>query len=168
MRGLAKLVGTTRGKIEKEGFNSSLYVHPDDLAYVQESMAKGVASGQTFSMRYRLRHLSGRDVWVKTTGFFTKEFYQDVYPVIYLIYTDITELVTLNEKLAWANTQLELEANRYKAFAELVNESFFEYDVDTGQMVLFGGKWGEQAKIAPPTPAECGYFSGRVRATAGF
>ena len=115
--GLAKLVGTTRGKIEKEGFNSSLYVHPDDLAYVQESMAKGVASGQTFSMRYRLRHLSGRDVWVKTTGFFTKEFYQDVYPVIYLIYTDITELVTLNEKLAWANTQLELEANRYKAFA---------------------------------------------------
>ena len=150
-KGLATLVGTTRGKIEKEGFNSSLYVHPDDLAYVQESMAKGVASGQTFSMRYRLRHLSGRDVWVKTTGFFTKEFYQDVYPVIYLIYTDITELVTLNEKLAWANTQLELEANRYKAFAELVNESFFEYDVDTGQMVLFGGKWGDQAKIAPPT-----------------
>lgn len=151
-KGLATLVGTTRGKIEKEGFNSSLYVHPDDLAYVQESMAKSVASGQTFNMRYRLRHLSGRDVWVKTTGFFTKEFYQGIYPVIYLIFTDITELVTLNEKLAWANTQLELEANRYKVFAELVNESFFEYDIDTGQMVLFGGKrGGDQAEIAPPT-----------------
>ena len=122
--GLATLVGTTRGKIEKEGFNSSLYVHPDDLAYVRENMAKSVASGQTFNMRYRLRHLSGRDVWVKVTGVFAKEFYQGVYPVIYLIYTDITELVTLNEELAWANTQLELEANRYKAFAELVSESW--------------------------------------------
>lgn len=156
--GLATLVGTTRGKIEKEGFNSSLYVHPDDLAYVRENMAKSVASGQTFNMRYRLRHLSGRDVWVKVTGVFAKEFYQGVYPVIYLIYTDITELVTLNEELAWANTQLELEANRYKAFAELVSESFFEYDIDTGQMVLFGGNREDPAEIAPPTQRNVDIF----------
>lgn len=95
---------------------------------------------------------------VKVTGVFCKGIYQGVYPVIYLIYTDITELVTLNEELAWANTQLELEANRYKAFAELVSESFFEYDIDTGQMVLFGGKREDPAEIAPPTQRNVDIF----------
>lgn len=153
--GLATLVGTTRGRIEKEGFNSSLYIHPDDLPYVRETMAKEIKTRKAFNMHYRLKHLSGRDVWVKVIGVFTKELYQDVYPVIYLIYTDITELVTLNQKLAEANARLELETDRYKTFTELSSETFFEYNTDTNEMILFGEKREWTEKIAPPDPEKC-------------
>ena len=41
-------------------------------------------------------------------------------------------------ELKAANALLELEAKRYKAFSELVHESFFEYDAETGGLQVFG------------------------------
>ena len=142
--GLANLVGTTRGRIEKEGFNSSTYIHPDDIAYVQEITAKALYDGKPFELRYRLKHLSGKDVWTKVNGAFVAELYQNKYPIMFLIYTDITELVL-------ANQAIEIEANRYKAFTGLVNEQFFEYNADnvTNPMVLFGNSDENSQKIIP-------------------
>lgn len=155
--GLAELVGTTRGKIEKEGFNSSLYIHPDDVVYVQEELGKMLGLGKPFEMRYRLKHLSNKYIWVKVKGIFTKELYQGIYPIVYLVFTDITNLVTINEKLTNAYEQIELENKRYKAITELVSETFFEYDSDTNNVILFGAKPNDD-RIAPPTEENIARF----------
>lgn len=96
--GLATLVGTTRGRIEKEGFNSSLYIHPDDLAYVQEKTAKAIKRKKPFTLQYRLRHLDGHDVHVKVRGVFIDELFEDKYPILYFIYTDITSFIIAQKK----------------------------------------------------------------------
>ncbi len=148
--GLAELVGTTRGKIEREGFNSSLYIHPDDVTQVRERLGTVLRQGKPFELRYRLRHTSGNFLWVKVKGIFTEERYQDVYPVVYLVFTDITNLVDTNEKLARAYEQLEVENKRYKAVTELVSEVFFEYNAETRSVSFWGGNL-DDADIAPPT-----------------
>lgn len=148
--GLAELVGTTRGTIEKEGFNSSLYIHPDDLPFVQQTLQKMLKRNKPFEMRYRLKHISGTYIWVKVKGIVVQELYQNIYPVVYLIYTDITNLVEMNEKLTQAYEQLAFENKRYKAFTEIVNETFFEYDYETNKIVLFG-EHVDSPDIAPGT-----------------
>ena len=90
--GLASLVGTTRGRIEKEGFDSSRYIHPDDYEYVMEKTAKAIEKSKPTTLTYRLKHLSGKDVWVKARVIFLEELYEDQYPIAFFVYTDITEL----------------------------------------------------------------------------
>lgn len=155
--GLAELVGTTRGTIEREGFNSSLYIHPDDIPYVQKNLRTVLRRGEPFELRYRLRHTSGKFLWVKVKGIFTEELYRNVYPVVYLVFTDITNLVATNEKLTQAYEELEVENKRYKAVTELVNEAFFEYRSETKSVSLWGGS-SDDASLAPPTAENVALF----------
>ncbi|MEY8297749.1 MAG: response regulator [Emergencia timonensis] len=96
--GLASLVGTTRGRIEKEGFDSSRYIHPDDYEYVMEKTAKAIEKSKPTTLTYRLKHLSGKDVWVKARVIFLEELYEDQYPIAFFVYTDITELKEANAR----------------------------------------------------------------------
>lgn len=96
--GIANLVGIGRGVIEKEGFNSSQYIHPEDLDYVQNETAKAIELRKPFSLQYRLVHADGHDVYVKVRGVFVDELYAQIYPVVYFIYTDITSLVIAQKK----------------------------------------------------------------------
>lgn len=113
--GLANLVGTTRGRIEKEGFNSSLYIHPEDLPYVQEETAKAIETKAPFSLQYRLKHLKGHDVYVKVKGVFVDEMFEEIYPIIYFIYTDITHLAVAQKRF-----QEELEYQNAVAGEDLL------------------------------------------------
>ena len=74
------MVGTTRGRIEKEGFDSSRYIHPDDYEYVMEKTAKAIEKSKPTTLTYRLKHLRGKDVWVKARVIFLEELYEDQYP----------------------------------------------------------------------------------------
>lgn len=144
--GLARLVGTTRGRIEKEGFNSSLYIHTEDIEYVHKETVNAMNNKEAFEMRYRLKHITGKSIWVKVKGIFMDDCYKGIYPIMYLLYTDITELVETNEKL-------QFEKERYKAFTSLVHEQFFEYDASNEQcpLILFGGDYYDEDKKAAPT-----------------
>lgn len=96
--GLAALVGINRGRVEKEGFDSSLYIHPEDLSYVQSETDKAIELQKPFTLQYRLKHLDGHDVHVRVRGVFVDELFENKYPIVYFIYTDITSFIIAQKK----------------------------------------------------------------------
>lgn len=130
-QGLCDLVDEKAENIEEVGFNSSLYIHKDDLEYVKMEFIKVVESRKkNFKMTYRLVHKNGYSIHVKVNGFFTDELYEDKYPIFYLIFTNISSLVHINQ-------ELEMERKRYAMFTDLLLESYFEYDVKSDILKIF-------------------------------
>lgn len=130
-QGLCDLVGVKPEDVEQLGFNSQLYIHKDDLEYVKMKFIKVVESRKkNFKMTYRLVHKNGYPIHIKVNGFFIDELYEDKYPIFYLIFTNISSLVYMNQ-------ELELERKRYAMFTDLLLESYFEYDVKSDILKIF-------------------------------
>lgn len=130
-QGLCNLVGEKAENVETQGFNSSLYIHPDDVELVKEKFLEASKiMEKTFKMRYRLIHVAGHSIHVKVNGFFTGELYEGKFPTVYLIFTNISSLVQMNQ-------ELEMERKRYAMFTDLLLESYFEYDVKNDILKIF-------------------------------
>lgn len=130
-QGLCDLVGEKAEGIEEAGFNSTLYVHEDDLEYIKMEFIKITESRKkNFELTYRLVHKEGYHIYVKVNGFFIDELYENKYPLFYLIYTDISSLVRINQ-------ELEMERKRYAMFTDLLLESYFEYDIKSDILKIF-------------------------------
>lgn len=130
-QGLCDLVGEKAENVEEVGFNSSLYVHKDDLEYTKMEFTKVVESRKkNFKMSYRLVHKNGYPIHVKVNGFFTDELYEDKYPIFYLIFTNISSLIHMNQ-------ELEMERKRYAMFTDLLLESYFEYDIKNDVLKIY-------------------------------
>ena len=129
--GLADLCGVDRGVVEARGFNSSLYVHGEDIPRLRKAVEEAVESGEPFSLTYRLIHDDGHLIWVKTNGMLTGERYRGVYPVMYLFYTDVTEVVEANERL-------RVELARRRILMDLTGEMFVEYDHASDELMIMG------------------------------
>lgn len=128
---LCDLVGEKAENVEEVGFNSSLYVHKDDLEYTKMEFTKVVESRKkNFKMTYRLVHKDGYPIHVKVNGFFTDELYEDKYPIFYLIFTNISSLIHMNQ-------ELEMERKRYAMFTDLLLESYFEYDIKNDVLKIY-------------------------------
>ncbi|WP_302391547.1 sensor domain-containing diguanylate cyclase [Eggerthella sinensis] len=129
--GLARLCGLDRGVVESRGFNSSLYIYDEDQPRLERAVQHAVETGEPFSITYRLVHADGHRIWVKTNGMLTEERYQDAYPVMYLFYTDVTDVVEANERL-----RIELE--RQRILMDLTGEMFVEYDYASDELTMLG------------------------------
>lgn len=129
--GLAKLCGVDRGVVEEQGFNSSLYIYAEDQPRLERVVQNAAVTGEPFSITYRLVHADGRHIWVKTNGVLTDELYQDEYPIMYLFYTDVTDVVETSERL-------RIEVERQRIFMELTGEMFVEYDHVADDLALLG------------------------------
>lgn len=129
--GLADLCGVTRGVVEEQGFNSSLYIYSEDQPRLERAVQEAAATGEPFSITYRLVHADGHHIWVKTNGILTDELYQGVYPIMYLFYTDVTDVVETSERL-------RIEVERQAIFMELTGEMFAEYDHASDELVMLG------------------------------
>lgn len=130
-QGLCNLVGEKAENIEKHGFNSSLYVHPDDMERIKKELEEILEANQkNFKMTYRLLHTSGIFIYVKVNGLITDEIYEDKYPIIYLIFTNISSLIKVNH-------ELEMERKRYAMFTDLLLESYFEYDIKNDILKIY-------------------------------
>lgn len=130
--GLADLVGADRGLVESQGFDSSLYIYEEDYPKLQAAIAQAIERDEPFSVTYRLKHTDGRLIWVKTNGLLIDELYQDTYPIMYLFYTDITDIVETSERLS-------IELKRHEALMALTGEMFVEYDYIDDELLLLGG-----------------------------
>ncbi|MDD6175898.1 MAG: diguanylate cyclase [Firmicutes bacterium] len=142
---LIRMLGMDQSDFEQMNFQISGLIHPDDLPYVVQETQKAALTGEPFTMQHRLCRRGGEDLWVSVRGVFVPEKYQERYPVMYLICSDITALVD-------ANRRLELEAKRYKAFTELLRECFFEFDAPTRQISFFGTgaeRWQKYGVVDP-------------------
>lgn len=129
--GLAQLCGVDRGIVEKQGFNSSLYIYEEDISKLEDAIASAIETGEPFSITYRLIHADGRLIWVKTNGMLTDELFQGVYPVMYLFYTDVSDVVETSERL-----RIELE--RQQILMDLTGEMFVEYDFVSDELTMLG------------------------------
>ncbi|MDU1910661.1 sensor domain-containing diguanylate cyclase [Fusobacterium sp.] len=130
-QGLCNLVGEKAENIEKNGFNSNFYVHPDDMERIKEEVEKILEANQkNFEMTYRLLHVLGHLVYVKVNGLIIEELYEDKYPILYLIFTNISSLMQMNH-------ELEMEKKRYAMFIDLLLESYFEYDVKSDILKIY-------------------------------
>lgn len=130
-QGLCDLVGEKAENVEKNGFNSNFYVHPDDMERIKEEVEKVLEANQkNFEMTYRLLHVLGHLVYVKVNGLIIEELYEDKYPILYLIFTNISSLVHMNQ-------ELEMERKRYAMFTDLLLESYFEYDVKSDILKIY-------------------------------
>lgn len=121
--GLAAMVGLSRGVVEKDGFNSSKYIHPDDIERVLKETEAAVAAQKPFSLYYRLKNTNGSIIWVKVKGIFLDELYEDRYPIAYFIYTDITEQKQREQELL-------LEKKKTQAALQSSDLLIWEYDIN--------------------------------------
>lgn len=129
--GLAELCGVDRGVVEQQGFNSSLYIYDEDQPRLERAVQRAAETGEPFTITYRLVHTDGHHIWVKTNGVLTNELYQGVYPVMYLFYTDVTDVVETSERL-------RIEVERRRIFMELTGEMFVEYDHVSDELMMLG------------------------------
>lgn len=130
-QGLCDLIGEKAENIEKNRFKTDLYIHPDDVGrIVNEAQVIAEAGVKTFKTTYRIKHTEGYFIHVKVNGLFIDELYEDKYPILYLIYTNISSLVQMNH-------ELEMERKRYAMFTDLLLESYFEYDVKSDILKIY-------------------------------
>lgn len=119
---LLELVGLSRDEIKANHNRTVDYIMEEDIGRLTEVWQKALEGDKRFSVQYRIKHKSGKLIWVNLTGIFSDELYQETIPVLYCIFTDITELVKSYEQLA-------LEKERYRMIIELVEGITFEYDM---------------------------------------
>ncbi len=63
--GLAALSEVDRVDVEKQGFNSDIYIHVDDRQMVRQAIMDAVAANEPFTCTYRLYRKEGGFRWVK-------------------------------------------------------------------------------------------------------
>lgn len=120
---LIELFGYSRECIAKNNYRTVDYIVEDDLPIVKAAVDESLATRQSYSVRYRVRHKKGKIIWIKVNGLFMNETYLDD-PVYYCIFTNITELMDANERLV-------MEKERYRILTELSDGITFEYDLHT-------------------------------------
>ncbi|WP_462424790.1 GGDEF domain-containing protein [Fusobacterium sp. THCT13E1] len=130
-QGLCDLVGEKAENFEKIGFKTDIYIHPEDVGrIVNKVLAVRETGEKTFKLSYRLKHTGGYFIHVKVNGLFIDELYEEKYPILYLIYTNVSSLVQ-------TNYELEMERKRYAMFTDLLLESYFEYDIKSDILKIY-------------------------------
>lgn len=129
--GLAALSEVDRADVEKQGFNSDIFIHVDDRQRVRRVIMDAVAANEPFTCTYRLYRKEGGFRWVKARGVPTGEVYQGEFPIIYVFYTDVTDVVETSE-------QLQEELERRRVLMDLTGEMFVEYDHVLDELTVLG------------------------------
>lgn len=96
------LIGRTPKDIEQDGFMGINYFHPEDVPQIFEALYFGLEKKLPYSISYRIQHKNGQYISVRTKCLFVDELYDGKFPVLYSIFTDITDMVKITEELVEA------------------------------------------------------------------
>jgi PAS domain S-box-containing protein len=92
------------------------HLHPDDLPVVQANFERNLAGAEVGALRYRMRHASGRWVWVEASG---RALIGDGGSAIVIaVIRDVTEQVAREAELEFSRAQLSEQAATLTALAE--------------------------------------------------
>ncbi|EHQ35576.1 multi-sensor signal transduction histidine kinase [Methanoplanus limicola DSM 2279] len=98
--------------ITKSGINSETWlnlVHPDDLSYVKEGLNECISGiSDYYDTEYRMKHKSGRWVWVHARGRVKKTDGGGIPQVIYGTHVDISGRKSAEEALKVSNDKLKM------------------------------------------------------------
>ena len=107
------LIGRTSKDIEADGFMGIKYFHQDDVPQIFEALYFAMEKKMPYSISYRIQHKNGQYITVRTKCLFVNENYNGT-PVMYSIFTDITDMVKMNEQLREAK-ETALAATKAKS-----------------------------------------------------
>ena len=107
------LIGRTSKDIEVDGFMGIKYFHQDDVPQIFEALYFAMEKKMPYSISYRIQHKNGQYISVRTKCLFVNENYNGT-PVMYSIFTDITDMVKMNEQLREAK-ETALAATKAKS-----------------------------------------------------
>ncbi len=107
------LIGRTSKDIENDGFMGIKYFHQDDVPQIFEALYFAMEKKMPYSISYRIQHKNGQYISVRTKCLFVNENYNGT-PVMYSIFTDITDMVKMNEQLREAK-EAALAATKAKS-----------------------------------------------------
>jgi two-component system, sensor histidine kinase and response regulator len=131
-----------------EGVTLEGLIHPEDLARVDEDVARSVREGKPYEIEYRLLHRGGRKVWVFERGMAHRS--QCGKPVcLYGVYLDIGKLKDTETKFRNLSDTMAHEAAFRKALLETLPIGVFYKDADgryTGCNAVFSEVTGIPAE----------------------
>ncbi len=107
------LIGRTSKDIEADGYMGIKYFHQDDVPQIFEALYFAMEKKMPYSISYRIQHKNGQYISVRTKCLFVNENYNGT-PVMYSIFTDITDMVKMNEQLREAK-ETALAATKAKS-----------------------------------------------------
>ncbi len=91
------LIGRSSDDLKNDGFNGIAYFHEEDIPQIFEALYLGMEKKSAYSISYRIKHKDGHNVHVNTKCLFVDENYEGM-PVMYSIFTDITDMVKAKEE----------------------------------------------------------------------
>lgn len=134
--------------------NPAIIIHPDDTVFVYEQMAINTAKGADFELRYRLIKKDGSTVWVIEHARQTID--DEGHPILIGVFTDVTEMIELQQKLEKQAALLEEQAEeltlqqeslvaqaealtisegRFRIALERTSNVIFDYDLASGTIL---------------------------------
>ncbi|UUX93115.1 PAS domain S-box protein [Methanoplanus endosymbiosus] len=98
--------------ITKSGISSELWlnlIHPDDVSYVRERLDDCInGNSGYYDTEYRMKHKSGRWIWVHARGRVKKSDADGIPQIIYGTHIDITARKNAEEALKLSNNKLKM------------------------------------------------------------
>ncbi len=127
-----------------------IHVHADDRERADRALAEGIASGQPFSVEYRMVGDDGRIVWLRDQGSIVKDQAGHA-RYVQGLYIDITELKELEDERGRMLTSMVDSQERDRArLATLVEDDVLQLMTTLGlwlEMVSHGGDDGGAAAV---------------------
>ncbi|MBP5329003.1 MAG: diguanylate cyclase [Spirochaetaceae bacterium] len=99
------LIGRTSKDIEHDNYMGITYFHPEDVPQIFEALYFALEKRIPYSISYRIQHKDGHYVSVRTKCLFVDELYEGKFPVLYSIFTDITDMVKITDELVTAKEE---------------------------------------------------------------
>ena len=94
---LARLLGFSSEASLQTALGLRRVVHPADLDRVRAVVQSALDTHAPFSLRFRMRRADNGDIWVQAKGILLNARYQECWPVLCILLTDISELVRSTE-----------------------------------------------------------------------
>lgn len=108
------LIGRTAKDIEADNYMGINYFHPEDVPEIFEALYFALEKKMPYSISYRIQHKNGQYISVRTKCLFVDERYNGKFPVMYSIFTDITDMVKITDELVEAK-ETALAATKAKS-----------------------------------------------------
>lgn len=128
-----KMFGYTREDVSAVNYRTVQYIYEEDLPWVVRQTQEKLKTGKPYTLEYRIKHKNGSLVWVKLNSILSEEVYQGNTPVLYCIYTDITELKTIQQALHEKTVLLE-------TFNETVINGIAKIAYDEAHTLYYGNE----------------------------
>lgn len=93
----ASLIGLSLCEESEEKLDILTRIHPKDLAALHNALKQAIVDKKPFTLLFRLLHRDGHYIPIKARNFQIDELYEDQYPVFYTVFTDLSDIISVED-----------------------------------------------------------------------